>query len=1068
MLISGDVHPNPGPNKSYADFTICHANIRSLSEDKLRRIKTSLANEFDIIALSETFLSSTTPDSKLELPGFNSIIRRDRTTGAGGGVAFYASRCLVTKRREDIENQHVELLWVEVRLHNNKFLFGVVYRPPNAPVSFWDYFQDSLDKAKNSGIDKVVIMGDLNADPNTNHGRKLIDFCSTNSLAIHVKVPTRITETSSSCLDQIISNIPNFITTINVSPPLANCDHSVVSATLLFRRKKSPCYTRFVWNYDKANFDIFREKLNQCDWGPCFDSDDIDSQCSVWSDTFLNVARDCIPNKNVTIRPDDAPWYTNALRALKNKVERIHRRAKKQPSLWPYFRQLRNKYVDDLRLSEQNYYKRLDDSVNNVHHRKKSWWHTVKSFMNKHQPTDIPAILHDNLTYTDNDAKAQILNDVFLRSSFVDDTNFSMPTHNEDTQTHANVLSSISINSDEVLYILQSLDTTKASGPDGISARLLKEAAPAISESLTRIFNNSLLKGSFPSEWKKANVVPILKKGSPNDCNNYRPISLLSCVAKVFERVIFKHVFNFFRDNHVVSDCQSGFIPCDNTINQLLFLYHHFCEAVDLQKEVRIIFCDISKAFDRVYHPGLLHKLEKVGITGPLLIWFQDYLRDRHQRVVIQGGTSSWGRVEAGVPQGSVLGPLLFLIYINDIVNVVRSPIRLFADDTTLFITVDDPAVASASLNSDLQEVERWSQQWLVVFNPFKTKSMIISRKRIPRTHPDITFMNQTLQNDSEHKHLGLILRSDLRWSSHISEIRNKSMKMVNILKHLQMRLSRRSLEILYLSFIRPIMEYGSVVWDGCTSSESDELESVQLAAARVITGAIRGTRHELIYEESGLEKLSKRREISKLTVFYKIVHGLAPTYLQNLLPDSVQDRNRCSVRSNSNLSSFRTRTSLFSESFFPATVRLWNNLPLHVRNSETVDEFKSKIKKGTKKCPKLYYIGERRIAIFHARLRMKCSKLHADLFHIGIADSPRCACGTANEDAFHYFCECPKYRTFRDQLQSSVLPLAPFTIQTLLYGSKICNFDQNVAIFEAVHRYIHLTARFDHDHIHT
>ena len=281
---------------------------------------------------------------------------------------------------------------------------------------------------------------------------------------------------------------------------------------------------------------------------------------------------------------------------------------------------------------------------------------------------------------------------------------------------------------------------------------------------------------------------------------------MLSCLSKVFERVIFKHVFNFFRDKQVISDCQSGFMPGDNTANQLIYLYHHFCEAVDKQKEVRVIFCDITKAFDRVYYPGLLYKLERAGITGALLGWFENYLDNRMQRVVIQGGTSSWGRVQTGVPQGSVLGPLLFLIYINDIVNIVRSPIRLFADDTTLFITVNDPAAATASLNSDLQEMERWSHQWLVTFNPSKTKTMIISKKIIPRTYPDIVFMNKTLEKDSEHKHLGLIIRSDLSWSSHINETTNKGMKMINILKHLQMRLSRKCLEILYVSFIRPIL----------------------------------------------------------------------------------------------------------------------------------------------------------------------------------------------------------------------------------------------------------------------
>ena len=266
------------------------------------------------------------------------------------------------------------------------------------------------------------------------------------------------------------------------------------------------------------------------------------------------------------------------------------------------------------------------------------------------------------------------------------------------------------------------------------------------------------------------------------------------------------------------------------------------------------------------------------------------------------------------------------------------------------------------------------------MFNPAKTKTMIISRKVILRTYSDLIFMNQALEKDSEHKHLGLNIRSDLTWSSHINDICNKSMKMVNIMKHLQMRLSRKSLEILYCSFIRPILEYGSVVWYGCTSSESDQLENVQLAAARTITGATRGTKHYLIYEEAGLEKLSERRQMSKLILFYKIVHGMAPMYLQNLLPKFVYVRNRHNVRSNQNLSSLRVRTKLFDTSFFPSSIRLWNNLPLCLRNSETVEEFRVKLNKSIKKANDLHYVGERRSSVLHARLRVRCSKLNFDL----------------------------------------------------------------------------------------
>ena len=256
-----------------------------------------------------------------------------------------------------------------------------------------------------------------------------------------------------------------------------------------------------------------------------------------------------------------------------------------------------------------------------------------------------------------------------------------------------------------------------------------------------------------------------------------------------------------------------------------------------------------------------------------------------------------------------------FWIDFNDITNVVNSSIRLFADDTTIYIQVEDAASATDTLNLDLQEMESWSHRWLVSFNPSKTKSMIISKKRIPLHYPDLNFMGETIENENEHKHLGLIMRSDLTWSSHINSLATKGTKMVNIMKHLQYRLSRHSLEIIYFAFIRPILEYGSVVWDGCSLQESQQLEG----ASCVITGATRYTSHALIYEESGLEKLSERRKKSKLILFYKIMHVMAPQYLRKLVPSTVSERNRYNVRSRHNLSNIRTRTNLFNNSFFPS-----------------------------------------------------------------------------------------------------------------------------------------------------
>ena len=311
-------------------------------------------------------------------------------------------------------------------------------------------------------------------------------------------------------------------------------------------------------------------------------------------------------------------------------------------------------------------------------------------------------------------------------------------------------------------------------GPDSVSNRLLKELAVPLSLPLCNLFNFSLQTGQVPSSWKEANVTPIHKKDDPSEVSNYRPISLLNTIGKALEKIVHKHLFNFFRDNNTLTSLQSGFVPGDSTVNQLVDLYNTFCKALDDGKEVRTIFCDISKAFDRAWHRGLLYKLRRAGITGSLLSWFSHYLQDRKQRVVLPGAFSNWSSVQAGVPQGSILGPLLFLLYINDIVEGIHASIRLFADDTSLYIIVDDPLDAAITLNSNLSRIHRWASQWLVTFNPSKSESHLFTRKVNKLYHPPSTMNYQQIEEVTSHKHLGLYFSRRARGTSILSILRKK------------------------------------------------------------------------------------------------------------------------------------------------------------------------------------------------------------------------------------------------------------------------------------------------------
>ena len=255
-------------------------------------------------------------------------------------------------------------------------------------------------------------------------------------------------------------------------------------------------------------------------------------------------------------------------------------------------------------------------------------------------------------------------------------------------------------------------------------------------------------------------------------------------------------------------------------MNQLTFLYNIFCQALDANKEIGVVFCDISKDFDRVWHAGLLRKLEAAGVTGKLLNWFKNYLLKTRQRVILPGVNFDWSKIFASVPQSSILGPLPFLVFINDIVNEIGSCMRLFADDTSLFIIVDDPAASAEWLIADLIRILQWAETWLVTFNPNKTESLIILRKINKPLHPSLYMNNQQVLEVNCHKHLGLNLANNNSWHHHINFILGRAWCRINIMRQLKFKLERKSLEIIYTALIRPILEYGDVIWDNCVQYE--------------------------------------------------------------------------------------------------------------------------------------------------------------------------------------------------------------------------------------------------------
>ena len=498
------------------------------------------------------------------------------------------------------------------------------------------------------------------------------------------------------------------------------------------------------------------------------------------------------------------------------------------------------------------------------------------------------------------------------------------------------IIPALNIQQEDVRKELSSLNPSKSSGPDNIPARLLKEGASEIAPSLAKIFQLSLHLERVPSVWKDVNVVPLHKRGDKSDAKNYRPISLTSVVSKVMERMVRQHLYDHLSTNGLVSDTQHGFRPGRSCESQLLDSVHVWYKSMEGRKSVDVLFLDMSKAFDRVPHTYLLDKLRMMGVDGVLLSWLRDYLSSRRQRCIVEGCASGWLPVSSGVPQGTILGPLLFLLYVNDIADNLNSKVALFADDCVLYREVqtkDD----QLELQNDLNKIFMWSTKWKMSFNPEKCKLLQVGRIKRQSLPPLYFLDGQELPAATEHKHLGVTLTSKLCWSCHIDKTVAKARKVWGVIQRTTRGASVFAKLPLYKSLVVPLLEYASPVWSPHTKKDIQKLEKVQ----RHVTKAILGYQ-EIDYETRlcllGLDYLEDRRKIKDLTTCYKYMNGFIDVDRHHFSPSHFL---RTRSHNDSKLQVHFCRTNYFLFSFFNRVVTSWNSLPNFVVSAQNPNLFK-------------------------------------------------------------------------------------------------------------------------------
>ena len=1085
LQLSGDVHPNPGPaivhsssdssissgtesTTSAFDFSnhlsVIHYNVQSI-KPKLDIIYSEL-HGFDILTFSETWLSSTTSSTDLYFPSFHPPERKDRPGDSHGGVIVYVKETIFYKRRMDLELNGVECIWIELTLKHKKVLLGTFYRPPNVSAVYNNVIEDSVSLACNSGIKDIIITGDFNFNCfNALSARNIDSMCEQFGLSQTITEPTHFTENSHSLIDLLLVSDKNSLLKSGVAEPFFDQNvryHCPIYGFFKFVKPKSLTYTRKIWKYDQGDYELLKQSITDTNWN-ALNNGNTDNYATDFTNMLMEIISKCIPNKTVRIKPREPPWMNNEIKKCIRMRKRTYKKAKRTDNqyYWTKFRTIRNKTISLIRKCKQNYYDNLATKLKTSNISPRDWWKVLKSFLSTVDKPSIPALNDHGQLVFNNDEKAQILNDFFASQSNLNEANKEppeLPIHNPDS-----ILSPTQITPDQVKDILKSLPHGKAPGPDQINNCILSQTSDEISKPLSDLFNACLSCAKFPIIWKEAHVTAIFKKGDPSLANNYRPISLLSVIGKVFERLLFQQIFNFLKETNFLSPFQSGFVPGDSTINQLTYIYNAFCQAIDSGKEVRVIFFDISKAFDRVWHKGIISKLRAAGLSAEFLKLFSDYLDNRRQCVVLPGSKSNWNYIKAGVPQGSILGPLLFLIYINDIVSNISSNIRLFADDTSLYLTINHRNEALTStdlLNTDISKISKWASDWLVTFNPNKSESMLISKKRNPQIFPPLSMDGQPITDVSDHKHLGLLLSNDCSWHTHIDYIKSKAWPKINIMRKLMYQLDRKSLETIYLSFVQPLLEYGDVIWDNCTIYEKDELNKIQNEAARICSGTTRLVSLTNLAKEIGWDSLDNRRKKHKLIMFYKMINNISPPYLSDLVPQTVSATSRYQLRNTQDLQVPYCRTNTYYNSFLPTAIREWNVLPPELKNANSLETFKRLLNMDKLRTPAHFYTGDRKSQVLHTRLRTKCSALNADLFSKGIVESALCQCGMI-EDTYHFFFKCPLYQHLRYELVNTVSALCELNLNILLFGDNSLSLETNTHIFKTVQTFIVRSKRF-------
>ena len=960
LIISGNVHVNPGPpvtaslptgpqyDLCFTDFCdrnglgFLHINARSLLKhfDQIKVWVESSSPE--ILVLTETWLRKSVPSSNINISGYN-LFRQDRST-RGGGVAIYFKdhlHCSLLLAKS-IPKQY-DLLVTQLKLSNN-FSLTVIgcYRPPKAPACTLEALSSDLAPFTNS---ELVLLGDLNwnmLDPPDNVLQQFDSF-NLHQIIAH---PTRYDPKSQekyTLIDVILTNAPHMYQSGVFCRDISDhCNIACIRKNITVKQPITISHKRSLKHFDPQAFLHDLATLNWSRIGLC---PTVDEAWSLFKHQFSEAVNRHAPFRKHRLKNRLSAWMSHDLTSLLRHKNTVWRKAlySKTPEDLLLFRQTRNKATQAVRQAKSNYFQTQFTQSNSDPN---AFWKTVRKLENK--PSSLPLSLKvDGLVIADKAAMADTFNSHFVNSGVTHDTPIaptaspsaaSNPSWSPGVQPPPQLNFSFRpLTEGEVFKELTALDPKKSAGSDELPARFLKVAAPIIATPITDIFNLSLHTAEIPSDWKEAIVLPLFKGGEQTNPNSYRPISILPCVSKILEKLVNKQLTGYLNVAGILSDVQSGFRPGYGCTTATLKVLNDITSALDAKQHCAAVFIDLAKAFDSVNHTLLINRLSSIGVTTHSLAWFSHYLSHRVQRVRFLNLLSHPLPVTTGVPQGSILGPSLFSIFINDIpLATGNSLIHLYADDTILYASAPSPDAVQTTLQDSFLQVQHAFSRLNLSLNTSKTKAMKITGpllgKKSLKDQSDTPLNIHTcegaiLEQVSSYKYLGIWIDSTLSFSHHISHLQSKVRAKLGFLYRNRHAFTPSAKLTLVKMTILPTLDFGDTIYRLAGKDTLSKLNTLYHSAIRFITNAPRNTHHCELYSLVGWPSLSVRRQTHWLTFIYKTLLHRVPPYLSRLLhhpPVTYNTRSSLHIR----LTVPKTRSTIGADvSFHKAAAIDWNTL---------------------------------------------------------------------------------------------------------------------------------------------